>query len=65
MWTKMMPDGIYQSIYRDITERKQAELFRELGREISDTKRTEIPGVYSARPLRTEDADRSRCRAYA
>ena len=34
MRTKMMPDGIYQSIYCDITERKQAELFRELGREI-------------------------------
>ena len=25
MHTKMMPDGTYQSIYRDITERKQAE----------------------------------------
>ncbi len=25
MHTKMMPDGIYQSIYRDVTERKRAE----------------------------------------
>jgi len=34
MRTKMMPDGTYQSIYCDITERKQMENYRELGQEI-------------------------------
>ena len=34
MRTKMMPDGTYQAMFRDVTERRQAEKYRELGREI-------------------------------
>ncbi len=34
MRTKMMPDGTYQSMFSDITERKQAEIYRDLRQEI-------------------------------
>jgi diguanylate cyclase (GGDEF)-like protein/PAS domain S-box-containing protein len=38
MHTKMMPDGTYQSIYRDITERKRAEnALRIAGQQWQDT----------------------------
>jgi PAS domain S-box-containing protein len=56
MHTKMMPDGTYQSIYRDVTERKKAEetlrqsesKFKSLVESTSDMIwETNIDGVYT------------------
>jgi len=46
MRTRMMPDGSYQSIYRDITGRNKAEDEIRRSRQFSDSVINSLPGIF-------------------